>query len=488
MTGHTDDAAFSRQALTAMAGHGVDTRDAGAVRAWLRRAHRQRAARPGPAREAAREPLPHRWDESPVRPVRLEPESELAALARGTETLAGLYELADWAERHRPAWTGGRPEPDAARAAARGLAVFGGAGHGDGLGPEALRFWRAAFDAGLVTLVSGRVRRAPGGASPATDPDPLVLRRWLAVGTAVTAVAGTGEDRARADHDGRRVAQRVLDELVFELYQCGRGVHGRSEVARLAAEAISDAVVDGVVPEGRAPGLRAAAEAAAHAALARLVRHGAVVACPGGDVEIGPLGRWGVNRLVNEAGLRAPVLGGYARADAGELVAVLSGYSESERAVELLGWLGARTPEEAAADLLAVAAKADTGRRGMAVAVLRRIGPAAERAVRAGLDDPLTWRHCERWLGERGFDTGRDLTDPDRAWLLVESVVGLSHQRGPQDYVRLIGRLVGEREIPLVALLADLDHPDRARALELLFELHPDPRVSVAARYACSSR
>ncbi|GLU46018.1 hypothetical protein Nans01_03690 [Nocardiopsis ansamitocini] len=446
------------------------------MRAWLSRAHRQWVFCAKPVGEVVLKPPTTRPDPSPVAPVRLAPESELAASARRSPFLVALRALADWAEEHRPRVVDGRPEPGPAARALRELPAVRPVAHdGDVQDPDMAWVWNTAFDTGLLTMESGRARRTPelGGG----DSDPLTLRHWLAVYVALT------EFDEDTGHGAQRVAERVLGEFMFELYQCGRAVQPESGIARLAAEVLDDAVTDGLVDATETESLSTLAQPTVRNALGELIRHGAVTRPSAVGVELTALGRWGLNRLLNASGMTAPVLGGHAHAEADELLAALSGYSESERAVEFLGWLAERTEEDAAAGLIAAAARAGTGQRGIAVVLLGRLGPGAEPAVRAGLADPLMWRHCRQWLAGHAIAPVPPLCDTDRAWLVAEAVVGLSHQRGLQDYTRLLDRLIGPRELPLVALLADLDHPDRARALELLFQLHPDPHISVAARH-----
>ncbi|RCV56670.1 hypothetical protein DEF23_01765 [Marinitenerispora sediminis] len=483
-----------------MAVDGVDTGDAAAVRSWLRRVPAG-AAPPGtrPAVPAQGRRPPASPGPSPLRgpdttllpPVRLPREAELAAAARVSPVLREAWALRDWADAHRPRVVGGVLAAADARAAAAALGLLDDCSSAiDGRRPELLRVWSMALDAGLLVLdpapgegprpasAADRETRARG--AEVDDSDTAALRRWLAVYVRAT---GFAEFCGTADHAGHHVAERVIGELTFELYHSGRATGVEAQVALLVSDVLADAALDGLIrDEQRAP-LRAVAEFAVYRSLATLARHGAVHLHPGGCVELTALGRWAMNQLLTEAGMTAPVIGDYAGADAAELTDVLVGYGEADRAAEFRGWLRHRSGRQAAAELVAAGGRPGCGRRGMAVALLRRLGRSAEPAVRAGLADALMWRHCAEWLNDRGLDPGRDLTETDRSWLMADAVAALAEHRGPHEYMRLLGRLVHRSDLDLVVRLPHTDHPERERALRLLFEFHPDPHVSLAVRW-----
>ncbi|MFC7330299.1 hypothetical protein [Marinactinospora rubrisoli] len=490
MTGHTSFAAYEREILNAMTSDGVDIADAAAVRSWLRRNPGPGVRPDGPpavpaqARRQPNLPVPLRAAHATLLPpVRLPPDAELAATARVSPLLREAWAMRRWAEAHRPRVVGGVLAPDDARAAAAALGLLDDCATSfDGRRPELVRLWSMALDAGLLAIVpEPGTGEARAHVTEIDDSDTAALRSWLAV---YVRASGFAEYCGEHDHTGYHVAERVLGELTFELYHSGRAAQLEPRVARLVTDVLADAAMDGLIRDGQRARLRAVAEFAVYRSLAALARHGAVLLHQGGTVELTGLGRWAMNQLLTEAGMTAPVIGDYATADAAELADVLVGYSEADRLAEFVGWLRQRSERQAAAELVAAGGRAGCGRRGMAVALLRRLGRPAEPAVRAGLAEPLMWRHCREWLHDRGFDPVRDLTETDRGWLLADAVAALAEHRGPDDFMRLLGRLVHRRDLGLIARIPATDHPDRDRALRLLFEFHPDPHVSLAVRWA----
>src|SRR5690606_42117383 len=61
-------------------------------------------------------------------------------------------------------------------------------------------------------------------------------------------------------------------------------------------------------------------------------------------------------------------------------------------------WLARRAPEAAALELIAVASSGHAAQRGTVGTVLEELGPEADPAVRAALDDPMVWRYAAACL------------------------------------------------------------------------------------------
>lgn len=386
-----------------------------------------------------------------LRPVRLPGEPELASAARSSGVLADLVDLA--------------------------ARVADGPPHGEGsAAPAASGHWALAYASGIL-----RTHR-PDGPAPAQDGSagdthPAVLQSWLGVHVAITELA---EYAAEIEDEDRAVAERVLAELLFGLYQGDSPAQVEPEVTRLAVDALEESDA----PDREHTRLRAVVESVVHGALAQLAHHGSLTQHLGGRVELTSLGRWAVNRELNGAGIVAPVLGGYAHASPAVLLDAVSDYPEGERFAEFRTWLGHRSQHDAAAALLAAAGAGGFARRGTAAELLRLLGPAAEPAVRAGLADPLMWRHCCAWLTDRGLPPGRPLTDADRGWLLIDDLLASAGRHGPQDFIRRVERLLTRRDIDLMVGLPHGEHPGRQHALRLVADFHPDRRAAAAARGA----
>jgi len=214
------------------------------------------------------------------------------------------------------------------------------------------------------------------------------------------------------------------------------------------------------------------------------------VAEPGTDesgsgltVTLSRLGVWGVHRRLRAQGWHVPVLGGGARGDAAALLATLASCDVEDGEAEIAIWLAARSPQQAAAELIEAARHGSPGLRGAGFAVLDRIGEDAVAAVRAALDEPVLRAHAAVWLHEHGEDT--ELRREDRAWLLVDLGAGLLEEADPQDVVaELLPDVPPDAQAELVAGLWKVSHPGVTDLLTALSDHHPDPAVARAARKA----
>jgi len=80
------------------------------------------------------------------------------------------------------------------------------------------------------------------------------------------------------------------------------------------------------------------------------------------QVQLTPLGRWGLHRQLRQAGFTAPVVGELAGADADTLLAAAADWDVDVANLELAGWVAVRTPESAVAELAAAVRGADSPR------------------------------------------------------------------------------------------------------------------------------
>lgn len=200
-------------------------------------------------------------------------------------------------------------------------------------------------------------------------------------------------------------------------------------------------------------------------------------------VALSPLGTWGVHRRLRAQGWHVPVLGAARSGGAHGLLAALASCDAEDGEAEITGWLAARDPGPAAAELIDAAATGSPGQRGAAFAVLDRIGPLARDEVMAALDRPLLRAHAAVWLLEHGEDI--QLDPQDRTWLLVDLGAGLLEEAGPQDVVaELLPDLPAEEQAEIVARLWEVSHPGVTAFLTALSDHHPDPGVARAARKA----
>jgi hypothetical protein len=387
-------------------------------------------------------------------PVRLAPRDELASAARVAPLMRAAREVARWARGGRAVGGDGLLLPSEAAAAAADLELT----------PAELgHAWQVAARTGMLTTVA---RRAVAGcqlhllADGSTDD---VLVAW-------------------ADALSLMLDAEDLDGMATALYTVGGPVK---------MDALFEAYVAAAGPPDRQPSAarssedQAAALSAALEALADLgvVELGTDEAAGGLTVSLSRLGVWGMHRHLRAEGWHVPVLGGGSRGDATALLGTLASCDIEDGETEIADWLAARTPEQAAQELLDAARRGTPGLRGAGFAVLDRIGADAVPTVRGALSDPVIRAHAAVWLHEHGEEA--DLGPADRAWLLVDLGAGLLEEADPADVVaELLPDLPAAAQAELVAGLWAVEHPAVTGLLTALSEHHPDPVVARAARKA----
>jgi hypothetical protein len=383
--------------------------------------------------------------------VRLAPREELAGAARVAPLLRAARDTARWAGSGCGTSGDGQLVPEQAAAAAAELELT----------PAELdTAWRVAVATGMLQLAGGRAR--PGGRADVLSSDNAeeVLAAW---DDALAVMLGA-ED---------------LDGMATALYTVGGPVKMDALFEAYVAAAGSLETAGGGEPDQGA-GLSSALEALADLGVVELGTEEAAGAL---TVTLSRLGVWGVHRRLRAQGWHVPVLGSGARGDAAALLATLASCDVEDGEAEIAAWLAARTPEQAAAELIEAARQGSPGLRGAGFAVLDRIGAEAVPAVRAALDDPVLHAHAAVWLHEHGEEA--ELGPGDRAWLLVDLGAGLLEEADPQDVVaELLPDVPPAAQAELVAGLWEVSHPGVTDLLTALSEHHPDPAVARAARKA----
>jgi hypothetical protein len=392
-------------------------------------------------------------------PVMLAPDDELAAQVPAVPLVADAIRLT--------AWTGTRPvtsegllaEADAAAAAAE-LA----------LDPARLRLvWIVAVNTGLLRIARGRASRGP--LSLRLTPE-ATLEFWDGVVMDVL-------DRADEGLTGSAVVDEHLAEMLATVYSVRSGV-AVANLARGILQSHEVACAPGAVQMRK---LAASLPAELLEALSLLAYCGLIEQTDAGRTALTPLGVWAVRRDLLREGHDAPTAAEvevFADLSAAELVEALMRGTATQSAVA--GWLERHPPEEAARDLIRIAAAGTAGQRGAVGAILEELGPEAEAPLREALDLPLTRRYAASWLHIRDLDAPA-LDSGDHTWLAVDSLAALMHLSG-----HAAGRLdtpePGEELIKLIDEMPAVGHPDTVAVLEMLATAHDDPAVVKAARKA----
>lgn len=201
-----------------------------------------------------------------------------------------------------------------------------------------------------------------------------------------------------------------------------------------------------------------------------------------------PLGTWAFRELLMDDGVEVPLLPPQDQMTAADLVAAARDLDEEDMEAETAAWLERRSPEAAAAELLAVAANGGAAERIVAVGTAQKLGAAAEAAWRDSLARPELRPYAKIALteiagGEPGVTAppGLEPDVSDVAWLLTDTLAALSDS--PDELPRRITEAIPPgQEQPMFEAISRSPHRDAAAVLLLIGRHHPDKRIAKAAR------
>ncbi|MEU9393420.1 hypothetical protein AB0D86_25900 [Streptomyces sp. NPDC048324] len=463
-------------------------------------------------------------DSSPLPPVRLHPEAELARDALSTPLLSRAARLARWAGPDTRVDAGGELAEEQLPAAAEVLGLTG-----DDAAADAGEAWRAAVDTGLVEIADEDAGTVTAGQELArlTAGSPHdVLAVWQGVLETVLADASVpdieGLEEALAE-DGEldlsglewdpEAEAAFLDGVLGNLYLLTVSEDGPGDapvpLPALAAsmivpsdmgeptndvlEQVSDAMMRlddqfrllepvGLVeyqPVDEALMADADEEPAAPVDDTDVSRYGMV--------RLTPLGLYGLRARLLEAGFTAPAVGDLADKGADALLDGTATFPAGAAQAETEQWLARREPLAATRELLAAARGADAGaplRRLRCQQALSLVGVEAEPALREVLDDAELGGLARVWLAERGVP---DVPPPSEAmifWLTIDTVAAQLAAEGNSDELRELVQGLAAQHGEFFATAWRVDHPATADVLEAMGRLHPDKRVAKEARKA----
>lgn len=465
-------------------------------------------------------------DSSPLPPVRLHPEAELARDALSTPLLARATRLARWAGPDTRVDAGGGLVDEQLPAAAEVLGLSG-----DDAAAYASEAWRVAVDTGLVEIVDEEAGTVAPGADLAllTGGSPQdVLGLWLTALETVLADASVpdlddlvdaidtgGEiDFSSLDWDPEAEAE-FLDGVLGNLYLLTAGEDGPGDgpvpLPALAAsmivpsdmgeptndvlEQVSDAmmrlddqfrVLEPVglveyqpVDEALMADAEGAEEPSAAVDDTDVSRYGMV--------RLTPLGLYGLRSRLLEAGFEAPAVGDLADKGADALLDGTALFPQVAAHAETEQWLARREPLAAARELLAAARGLDTGaplRRLRCQQALSLVGAEAEPALREVLDDPELGGLARVWLTEAGFSGVPAPSEELVFWLTVDTLAAQLAAEGNSDELRALVEGLAAQHSGFFAAAWRVDHPATADVLEAMGRLHPDKKIAKEARKA----
>ncbi|MFF3870227.1 hypothetical protein [Streptomyces sp. NPDC001978] len=463
-------------------------------------------------------------DSSPLPPVRLHPEAELARAALSTPLLSRAARLARWAGPDTRVDAGGGLVEEQLPAAAEAL---------DLTGVDAAAYtseaWRVAVDTGLVEIVdeeAGTVAAGEELALLAGGSPHDVLAVWLTALDTVLADASVPDLDGLVDaldEDGEvdfsslgwdpEAEAEFLDGVLGNLYLLtvnedtpGDGTvplpalaasmivpSDMSEPTNDVLEQISDAMMRlddqfrllepvGLVeyePVDEALMADPEEEPAAPVDDTDVTRYGMV--------RLTPLGAYGLRARLLEAGFEAPAVGELADKGADALLDGTSAFPPAAAQAETEQWLTRRETLAAARELLAAARGGDAGgplRRLRCQQALSLVDAEAEPALREVLDDPELGGLARVWLSERGaFDVpapSQDLV----FWLTVDTVAAQLAAEGNSEELQALVEGLAAQHSGFFTAAWRVEHPATADVLEAMGRLHPDKKVAKEARKA----
>ncbi|MEV1067825.1 hypothetical protein [Streptomyces sp. NPDC050263] len=466
-------------------------------------------------------------DSSPLPPVRLHPEAELARDALSTPLLSRAALLARWAGPDTRVDAGAALVEEQLPAAAQALGLTGEDAAG-----YASEAWRVAVDAGLVEVVDEEAGTVTAGEELAllTGGSPHdILAVWLGALETVLADAAVpdldelmdamgegGEvDFSRLDWNPEAEAE-FLDGVLGNLYLLTANEDGPGDgpvpLPALAAsmiipgdmdeptndvlEQVSDAMmrlddqfrllepiglvayqpVDEALMADPDDG---AAEPAAPVDETDVSRYGMV--------RLTPLGLYGLRARLLEAGFDAPAVGDLSDKGADALLDGSAGYGSRAALAETEYWLAHREPLAAARELLAAARGSDPGaplRRLRCQQALSLVGAQAEPAVREILDDAELGGLARVWLSELG---AADVPAPSEDlvfWLTIDTLAAQLAAEGNSEELQALVEGLAQQHSGFFAAAWRVDHPATPDVLEAMGRLHPDKRIAKEARKA----
>ncbi|MGW7258046.1 hypothetical protein [Streptomyces sp. NPDC054834] len=469
-------------------------------------------------------------DSSPLPPVRLHPEAELARDALSTPLLSRAARLARWAGPDTRVDAGGGLVDEQLPAAAEVLSLSG-----DDAAALASEAWRVAVDTGLVeildeeagTVATGQELARLTGGSPHD-----VLAVWLtALETAVADAsvpdlddladamdAGGEVDFSSLDWDPEAEAA-FLDGVLGNLYLLTVSENGPGDAAVPLPALAASVIVPGDMGEPTNDILEQVSDAMMRlddqfrvlepiGLVEYLPVDEAVMADPDGTGDTGeeasgpvddtdvtrygmvrltPLGIYGLRARLLEGGLEAPAVGDLADKGADVLLDGTSAYPPAAAQAETEQWLTRRDPLDAATELLAAARGSDPGaplRRLRCQQALSLVGPQAEPALREVLDDAELGGLARVWLSEHG---AADVPPPSERmvfWLTIDTVAAQLQAEGNSEELQALVEGLARQHSSFFAAAWRVDHPATADVLEAMGRLHPDKRIAKEARKA----
>ncbi|MFC4501903.1 MULTISPECIES: hypothetical protein [Streptomyces] len=463
-------------------------------------------------------------DSSPLPPVRLHTEAELARDALSTPLLSRAVRLARWAGPDTRVDAGGGLVEEQLPAAAEVLGLTG-----DDAAALVSEAWRVTMDVGLLEVVDDQADTVMAGEDLAliTDGTPHdVLTVWLGALESVIADAAVPDldavidvmdeggtvDFSQLDWDPEGEAE-FLDGVLGNLYLLTGSEDGPGDGPVPLPALAASMIVPGDMGEPTNDMLEQVSDAMMRLddqfrllepiglvvyqpvdeALMADPEEGAATPVDETDVSrygmvrLTPLGLYGLRARLLEAGFTAPAVGELSDKGADALLDGSAAYGPRAARAETEQWLARREPVAAARELLSAARGSDPGaplRRLRCQEALSLVGAAAEPAVREVLDDPELGGLARVWLTELG---ATDVPAPSEDlvfWLTIDTLAAQLAAEGHSEELQALVEGLAQQHSGFFAAAWRVEHPATPDVLEAMGRLHPDKRIAKEARKA----
>ncbi|GAA4571211.1 hypothetical protein [Planotetraspora kaengkrachanensis] len=397
--------------------------------------------------------------------IRLRPDSELAAAARGVTLVGQARDLALWVGTGRKVGEENLLSDEEVRDAVKALGLSE---------PQALwNIWNLAIDLEfLAPDGDDTVSVDSDTAAWPFEDDEDALDVWMLGLHSIDygdpelddddlTLALSGLTRALLIRVLLNGGSRSLDELRGELAEA------TAEYDDLGADAWA-AAVDPLAP-----------------VVAWLTGYG-MVTVEDGDVRLTPLGTEGVVHMIDEADIEVDARPAIDAMTALDLLSFSADLPEDEADAEFAAWMALRDPGRAAAELLEAAAEdeADALIRVQAASLVGSLGDAAVPAWREALEEPSLRPYAATHLAQLDAEDALEPTQADTHWLILDMWT-ISAGLGRSEFVSSLHDIgPAETIIGLLDVIWKVRHPHLEELLEAVGDAHPDPQVGKAAKRA----
>ncbi|MFC5816045.1 hypothetical protein ACIBF7_31775 [Nonomuraea sp. NPDC050478] len=406
--------------------------------------------------------------------IRLRPDSELAAAARGVPLIAKARDLALWvgsgrrmgddtllsdAEIEEALATVGLPRPETSGPLAESV-------------PQLWNVWNLAVDLEFLEPGEGNTVAVQDDTSEwPFDDDEDVLDAWMLGLHSVD----YGDPEPSDDDLAMALAGLTRNLLVRLLL--GGGSRALPELREELAEAVAD--------NDELGGDAWAATGDPLAPVLDWLTGYGMVELDGDTLRLTALGTEGVVHLVDDSDIEIDARPAIESMSAHELLVLSAELPEEEADAELAAWMRLREPAKAAEELLQAAAEdeADALIRVQAASVVGTLGADAVPAWQAALKEPSLRPYAATHLSQLGVEGAPQPTEDDTYWLILDMWT-ISAGLGRAEFVGSLRDIDPEMINNLLEVIWKIPHAHVEELLDRISQVHPDKQVAKAARRA----